>query len=787
MEIEHDGEVRRYDCAEGKTLVLGRSQRADYPLKELGASNVHAEVRAGASGLRIKDCSQNGTGYATAEGEMVRMAKGVDTPMSSGVRLIIPYSRPGGGGNDSYDERVHCVRCFGNEQEHQRKERPLPVQDTQAGEGRSDFPATWPRSWSSLPGALKEAWAAEGIEDAQDLAGFYSNQDEIIRVARELGLSQAEALRVVDRWKDSKRGAGSACSHRQAPVVADVEPMRAPGAKRPLAKPKRAGPVQLNAPGLWHKQWQEKEAKKAERARTAQGTVQPRPEQLDPVWELYRRAGRSSTLYKEVDEDKVADLKSLVVKPFARFADSLTSRLAAWRRWEAWMEVNEPKLSPFRPGDVAMGRFLLQVDKGGPTAANQAWAALRWWEQKLGLELSLNTPLVADFRLKKQGHTTKQAEVIPLTMIPQLRVDAECRDVRGVLASLMLVVAGGCIRFKHVQRSELVEVTEDLLIFRCFMGKRRQQGTREAFRWASPRSWAPGHDTTRGAVELFQEIRKKAPRYAEVPFLVPDIVTTAGTAMAPGDKWMPRPMGYGKFVSLMRECLKSYSATQEVKNYTFNTLRRLMPTGADVLQFNDTIAAAIGNWQEIPGGRNDKKGRVKNQMAKRYAGEKIYTAGRYKLMVVVAINRSENAVGGASWGNVRAQDPGKRQLGLELRAYRSEIRAEEGTGDMCTSTLTQGPLKRRKPEPDRYVPPLNELRWLMQSRPQAGQRPWVHFSADQGNTPYCRSTPFKRDPVKQGTGVTEAAATGERPCPRCMSLMGDAGQKIVNEFFDVES
>lgn len=205
------------------------------------------------------------------------------------------------------------------------------------------------------------------------------------------------------------------------------------------------------------------------------------------------------------------------------------------------------------------------------------------------------------------------------------------------------------------------------------------------------------------------------------------------------------------------------------------------------MQFNDTIAAAIGNWQEIPGGRNDKKGRVKNQMAKRYAGEKIYTAGRYKLMVVVAINRSENAVGGASWGNVRAQDPGKRQLGLELRAYRSEIRAEEGTGDMCTSTLTQGPLKRRKPEPDRYVPPLNELRWLMQSRPQAGQRPWVHFSADQGNTPYCRSTPFKRDPVKQGTGVTEAAATGERPCPRCMSLMGDAGQKIVNEFFDVES
>ena len=40
--------------------------------------------------------------------------------------------------------------------------------------------------------------------------------------------------------------------------------------------------------------------------------------------------------------------------------------------------------------------------------------------------------------------------------------------------------------------------------------------------------------------------------------------------------------------------------------------------------------------------------------------------------------------------------------------------------------------------------------------------------------------------MKQGTGVTEAAATGERPCPRCMSLMGEAGQKIVNEFCELE-
>ena len=55
---------------------------------------------------------------------------------------------------------------------------------------------------------------------------------------------------------------------------------------------------------------------------------------------------------------------------------------------------------------------------------------MRWWEQKLGLDLGLSSPLVADFRLKRQGHTTKQAEVIPLPTIRWLRTEAENRDVR---------------------------------------------------------------------------------------------------------------------------------------------------------------------------------------------------------------------------------------------------------------------------------------------------------------------------------------------------------------------
>ena len=50
---------------------------------------------------------------------------------------------------------------------------------------------------------------------------------------------------------------------------------------------------------------------------------------------------------------------------------------------------------------------------------------------------------------------------------------------------MILLVTGGCIRFIHVQRSALVDTTDDLLIFRCSKGKRRQHGIREGFRWAT--------------------------------------------------------------------------------------------------------------------------------------------------------------------------------------------------------------------------------------------------------------------------------------------------------------
>ena len=71
-----------------------------------------------------------------------------------------------------------------------------------------------------------------------------------------------------------------------------------------------------------------------------------------------------------------------------------------------------------------MGKYLLEIAPNVATAATQTVAGPRWWATHLGIDLALSSPLIQNFRLKKPGHTTRQAEVMPLTAINQLRTIA---------------------------------------------------------------------------------------------------------------------------------------------------------------------------------------------------------------------------------------------------------------------------------------------------------------------------------------------------------------------------
>ena len=194
----------------------------------------------------------------------------------------------------------------------------------------------------------------------------------------------------------------------------------------------------------------------------------------------------------------------------------------------------------------------------------------------------------------------------------------------------------------------------------------------------------------------------------------------------PGDMWLPRPMSYPRFVAFMKAFIASLGITTK-EALSFNALRRFLPTGADFLGFSDDVAAAIGNWQDIPkGATGTKRGRLKDKIAKRYFGDKIFTAGHYKLQVIVTIweFHIQHGAESGNWAQIRDQFADKKVLAQRTKKSKPAFaNAREETDPGCMLELPPGPLKFPNGGPTRVVPALDEIAWRMQSKPSGVQRP----------------------------------------------------------------
>ena len=777
-----------------ENMTIGRSHRADFRVEGMGVSNAHVYLKKGTNAegetvFEATDVSQNGTGVVPdgrPAADATPMPTGLPVLLPEGAGLLMPMRASGGRHPEGAPQIIWLRRIQG----------PL-VATLDSAPTRSprptQRPGTWPRSWASLPDDIQRIWIEEGIETTSDLRSFYTSKENLHSELERFAIPRAQRDVAADLWMDSTRALATA-RPSTASQASSSGPAPARATEIPLPNKKRLAPKPLHEPGLAHLHWLAKQEGKAARAKTAQGLQPASSEHMDEVWGMYLRAGTHSSLYRDVHGVDEPVFKDLLLRPIRRFPDSMQARLAAWRRWETWV-LRQPTrhlTSPFKPGDFIMGKYLREVDAGGPTAASNAWASMKWWATRLGLDLSLDSPLVGDYRLKTQGHSTKQADVLTLEDVALLRVEAEGKGTGATFASMILLLAGGCIRFVHAQRSALVEETNNLVIFRCSKGKRRQHGIREGFRWATPKCWRPAGSTLAKAVALIKEVAKKATGYDESPFIIPDITTGQGHGIMPQDSWIPRPMSYARFVALMRAYIADLRADDQPQRMTYNALRRLMPTGADVLGFKDTVAAGIGNWQDIPKGSTEKRrGRLRDKMATRYAGEKVITAGHHKMRVVAAIwdvSNDATCQGAGAWSDMTHRYPNSKTLHQMTVNFKVEREEPANVEDLrCLPHLPAGLLRHRREEPLRDIPALTDLAWSMQFVATSIQRPWLHFAPELGVRPYCRTSTFKKAPVRQGLGLQSAARTGERPCPRCVGRMGPCAQEIMAEFCQEDS
>merc|ERR1712061_168804 len=79
---------------EDRTIVAGRWKKDEIVLEHRGISNQHFELKLLKSPkvqLGIRDTSSNGTGFKLPnQEEVVRLAKGVDTPVPDGAIIVCP-------------------------------------------------------------------------------------------------------------------------------------------------------------------------------------------------------------------------------------------------------------------------------------------------------------------------------------------------------------------------------------------------------------------------------------------------------------------------------------------------------------------------------------------------------------------------------------------------------------------------------------------------------------------------------------------------------------------------
>ena len=219
-------------------------------------------------------------------------------------------------------------------------------------------PGTWPMSWASLPDDIKRIWTDEGIESLEDLKSFYTSSEELHAELTKACVPQPHRDMALTAWRDTTRALATANKRQNTPSSSSITPrLTVPNRQFPVKLKK--GPMIINAPGLWHLRWQKNEREKAEKASKAQGLQPACTEHMEQVWALFLRAGKSSSLCRNLLKDEEPIFKNLLLRPTRRYPDSMQARLAAWKRWETWVATQpaELQLSPFKPGDYAAGKY----------------------------------------------------------------------------------------------------------------------------------------------------------------------------------------------------------------------------------------------------------------------------------------------------------------------------------------------------------------------------------------------------------------------------------------------
>ena len=469
------------------------------------------------------------------------------------------------------------------------------------------------------------------------------------------------------------------------------------------------------------------------------------------------------------DEHKVWEATQVVLACALRMSPDHVGGICAGLK--RWLRFAGPQgFDVVRPHARELAAFLRQVSFGGPTAASSLFQMFKWLRTHLGVPFDIEHFLVKPYRLHAPGHVQKQREELqPWEFANMLICAASLTGCPRALASFCILAAAVCVRFRHLQRSTLVQDHGDWLEFKCSMGKSKKQGVRPPYHWALPEV-------------CFEDFRL----LAEVRPLVMAQLEAGATFLMPRprleseDLWqvvdstpleVGKPLSPSRFLEFFRGFLLRCGVDQSlIAHVGYNRLRRFLPTGGTTLGMDEVSLQAIGSWTEPV--RTDDRSKRPKLMATHYAGNKMLNSLQAKREVVAAVMQAVKRHQGARYGEPSLLPAGSvlwkhvtRVAAASASAVTQPADIEPSNASSSSFSTASSESNTEGSDSEAGALPLDDLggwSWFL-------QRAKAHIVQGRDESerpvPYCRQSAFPQDPTRVGDGLPPFDCA---VCQRCL-------------------
>ena len=349
------------------------------------------------------------------------------------------------------------------------------------------------------------------------------------------------------------------------------------------------------------------------------------------IFDIYMSLGAEGSNWDSADvpqaERKSAFVRSLqhqtteklgaMLRAGIRLEIFLGSRAAENDRAIQWWRLKSPSV---------LSSYLEARACGGPTAAGQVLNCLRWWNKFAGTTFPTEHRFIGRFDGSASGHITTPAQVLfPCDVLNLLTLARQRTGTQGLIARQICMAVVDVVRFAH--RSRICPIAWDarLITLECSAGKRykRKSGARVGYQYSIPRVWSEFSDIASSLLEFWES-------HGTDGGLCPGLRLGKSRVVDADAVWLQKPMSYRQFSAILQGMLVATGhSALSASGFTYNSLRRTLPTMADICRVDDADAQAVGNWQEVVA-TGAKRQQACEPMCRRYSGGKIAFSGTIK-------------------------------------------------------------------------------------------------------------------------------------------------------------